>query len=575
VPPAARDAGLTAAAPATRAEGARAILLPLLGRILHHEPGRRITQIRAFDLEEDLYLEDHAFVPCRGLKPLRDRFPVVPMTMTLEMLAETGALLAPGLGLLSIAAVRARRWIALDGIDRLEVRVEAEASPGPDDRVEITARVICENEEMASAVLTFGRRYRASLDLRFSELTGTRPFPISVARLYGDGHFFHGPRFQALTAIRGLGDQGVLGEAEVRRPDGLFRSCPEPRLLLDPIVLDVAGQTIGAFLVDRDIQMLPVALDRLEIYRPAPAAGTRVPVRMEVVAYDEASRRLAAMMEIGDGEGGVWMRIEGWQDILFRGTKPLALAQGDPSRHTLARPEALPGLPEEAVATLLPRALLGEIDAERIAQFFLDAAEMDAFRALPPSVRRRREWLSGRIAAKDAARLWLQRRSGGPLLHPLEVGIRTGEHGRPEIRWDPRHGEAPAVSIAHAAGAAAAVASAAPVGLDMEADAAGENLVIEDYATPEEIERLRATGAAATDPLWRIRLWCGKEAAAKAVGTGLQGRPKAFEALALDGGESFLVAQKEPHRMIRVTTSRRDGRLFAVASTQAPVAIPS
>ena len=63
-------------------------------------------------LDEDLHLADHAFVHAPGVKPLFACLPVVPMTLSLEILAEAAACLAPGYGLIGFEEVWEfeRRW---------------------------------------------------------------------------------------------------------------------------------------------------------------------------------------------------------------------------------------------------------------------------------------------------------------------------------------------------------------------------------------------------------------------------------------------------------------------------------
>ena len=109
------DAGL--------APAAKPAAMPFIGQVLEFDPGRRLVHVKRFDLNEDLYLVDHAFINCLDVKPLRECFPVVPLTVTLEMLAESGACLAPGMGPIRFENIKAKRWIALDEVDALDVRI--------------------------------------------------------------------------------------------------------------------------------------------------------------------------------------------------------------------------------------------------------------------------------------------------------------------------------------------------------------------------------------------------------------------------------------------------------------------
>ena len=89
--------------------------MPFIGSVLDYVPGERITIERKLSVDEDLYLADHAFVHAPGIKPTSACLPVVPMTMSLEIMAEAAACLAPGCGLLGFEDVRSVTWIDLAG----------------------------------------------------------------------------------------------------------------------------------------------------------------------------------------------------------------------------------------------------------------------------------------------------------------------------------------------------------------------------------------------------------------------------------------------------------------------------
>ena len=83
--------------------------LPFVGAVEAYQAGRSISVSHQLALAEDLYLADHHFVHASGIKPLSACFPVLPMTMSLEVMAETAACLAPGCGLLGLEQVSAAR----------------------------------------------------------------------------------------------------------------------------------------------------------------------------------------------------------------------------------------------------------------------------------------------------------------------------------------------------------------------------------------------------------------------------------------------------------------------------------
>src|ERR1700692_3089088 len=89
------------------------------------------------------------------------------------------------------------------------------------------------------------------------------------------------------------------------------------------------------------------------------------------------------------------------------------------------------------------------------------------YQPLPP--RRKRHWLNGRIAAKDAVRQYLWRMHGHRALFPKELAISNAPNGQPQVQpyitaayAQPLH-----ISISHKGHLAAAIAASRPVGIDI------------------------------------------------------------------------------------------------------------
>jgi phosphopantetheinyl transferase len=561
-----RAAALPAAPGAGRSDEADGPL-PLIGRVLHFEPGRELVQVRRFSLDEDLYLRDHALACCEDLKPTEECFPVVPLSMELELLAETAACLTPGRGLIGFRNVRARKWLARDHVNAVDVRVEARVQDDDGDRAVVKTRAFRGDVCLVEADVHLARRYRMEVDLQFSELTGVHPFPLSPERLYAETFLFHGPRFQCIDQIRERGDQGIVAEVVVTGSGNLFASNPRPQLLLDPVTTDGAGQVLGAMFFDRPIHIFPLSVDQIEFYQPTPPMGTRVPVRVEVLGYDEERRQIEAMMEVQDGRGQVWLRVSGWHDIVFRYATRCFQSVREPRSHPLARQTELDGVPDGGIAVVLPRALLkGVAQGSRLSRVYLAEAEWQEYLSLQSEPRRQKEWFMGRAAIKDAVRLWLARRTGETLLHPAQIAVERDESGRPLVRM-PEGCATPAVSVTHTEAVAAAVAADTPVGIDAAVLDPGRSLKLEDFASEDEIRVIESVADSAGDAGWTTRVWCGKEAVAKALGTGLRGRPRTFQMVDIEPDGGLVVEHGDPARRFYVRTSLHDGSVFAVVST--------
>ena len=88
----------------------------MLGAFTHHEPGHSLVMRRVLDLRDDHFATHHT-VGGREISkvdPGQYGVPVVPMTFTLEMMAEAAAVLVPGQVVTSVRDVRLYRWLAFD-----------------------------------------------------------------------------------------------------------------------------------------------------------------------------------------------------------------------------------------------------------------------------------------------------------------------------------------------------------------------------------------------------------------------------------------------------------------------------
>jgi phosphopantetheinyl transferase len=190
----------------------------------------------------------------------------------------------------------------------------------------------------------------------------------------------------------------------------------------------------------------------------------------------------------------------------------------------------------------------GAICLRIMAHAFLGPVERDEWRALQGHLRRKREWLFGRAALKEAVRLWVHERTG-QLLYPSDIVVQHDEHGAPFVSgwWCETLIAPPAVSLSHNANAClvAVAAPDQPVGVDLEelGRIRQPELMIESLADAERPLVQGLQGAALDERI--LRLWCAKEAAAKCLGIGLQGQPSAFVVVSADAGCEQMLVQHE------------------------------
>jgi Polyketide synthase dehydratase len=159
------------------------MVMPFIGQIIQHIPGESIVIERILNLAEDLYLADHAFVHAQEVKPLSACLPVLPMTFSLEVMAEIAACLVPGYGLIGLEDIKATRWIELADTEELTLNITAgQMRLDPVQQLyRIEAAIYIKGQTMPaiSASVLFGSHYQLDLAVAFTQLTGVKPLPAA------------------------------------------------------------------------------------------------------------------------------------------------------------------------------------------------------------------------------------------------------------------------------------------------------------------------------------------------------------------------------------------------------------
>jgi phosphopantetheinyl transferase (holo-ACP synthase) len=408
---------------------------------------------------------------------------------------------------------------------------------------------------------------------------------------------FHGPAYQGVTELIAVAEDGIRGQ---------LVDLPAPGALLD-----CAGQLMGYWAMRRteiDRLALPTSIRRVRFFGPRPGPTAPVSCTVRITKYTE--KLVQSDMDLSVG-GGLWARIDGWQDrrfesdpvvwpvLIYPETNVLtdqhvlsadgtpselgASADGAPADRAPADGSP-PGGPSAGVRVEVARERWTDSASRALMmRRYLGEDERADYERHTP--RAQRAWLLGRIAAKDAVRRWLWDRGARPM-HPVEVQVTNDGQGRPVASVPPDVSAAhPAVSalsvsISHTEWIGVAVVSdIGPIGIDVEPvtpQAPRSNGFLDIALTPGE-QGLRPDGFE-TDR-WVALTWTAKEAVAKAIGTGLQGRPRAFEVEAMTDVESrtgltLRVRDPEGHRWT-VASSREGDFIIAVTIDRPNATKPS
>ncbi|MFI0350523.1 type I polyketide synthase [Actinomadura sp. 9N407] len=362
-----------------------------------------LTTSRTFSLDAMPYLADHCVIQQPpGWLDTADRFPVVPLTTLLEVMAETARELLPELVVIGFEDVRAMRWVVACPPTTADIRARLVDWNGGPRRVKVAV------QGHVDGTVLLAERYPAvplrALDDR-TALEAEGPPPVTARQLYAERWMFHGPLFQGVAEISSMARDGMRG---------VLASLPAPGALLDS-----AGQLCGHWIQvygEKDQIVFPVGIGRISLYGPQPPAGERVDITVWNRSVSETTVKYDAELVRASGGGGLWGRVEGWTTRRFYTDEATWRMKFTPELSGVAEPQ-----PEGW--SLVRRHWDGSSARDLLMRQYLGTAERADYHALPP--RERGPWLLGRIAVKDAVRHWLWEQGHGPLF-PAELTVRDG-----------------------------------------------------------------------------------------------------------------------------------------------------
>lgn len=530
---------------------------PMLQSVTRAEDGQSLSARIDIDTARAPYLLDHSFGrDISALSPDLTGLPVVPLTFTMEALAQSAAALCPDLVVTAMNEVRASRWLAIDRpVLSLEASVELKA-PG---RVHVRLRE------------ADGPALRPILVEAEVELAATRPAaPPAEPLSYDDqrgAHWslddvysrimFHGPKLHAIENMDLSSGDGCEGTLQGMPLNGLYAGIPQPHFETDPITLDAVGQLVGVWsaeMLDEAFHIFPFRVEKLEMFRAplAPGEKARCRCKISLIGDDEMS----SYIDVVSADGHLQCRIHGWWDKRFNLPDRFFQARLAPSVNPVSEiVESENGLALAALTDISTDLLQGSggIWAKVLAGLQLSPSERVEWDALSGATEKRRwEWLRGRSAAKDAVRA-----AKALALCPADIEIQPSSDDTPPMigaSWPDTWGAAPLISISHsgelAVAAAADPALYAGVGIDIERIVPRDDTFLATAFTAGE--RGLLSQGADRDRL-AAAMWCAKEAAGKSFGAGLATMFDRFEIVHMTGdAQEFQVAEKRSGALVNV-----------------------
>ncbi len=445
--------------------------------VVEHQPGESIALRCAISTEEHHYLYDHCLY--FNDSDFDNQLPPIlsmPQTGNLELLAETAARLRPGKKVIGARAVRSLRWVNFDA-SGTPVNLLLKARALSEDRIEASlSDEAAPLDLLSQAVIDFADDYPAPPEPISTPLDEPRRPEKTGDNPYREHRFFHGPSFQGIRDLHTIARNGVEAQLETLPRGDLLSSDSAPALWTDPFLLDAGGQLVGYWpneYVDEGFVVLPVGLKQLHLYAPVLEPGTKLDARVRINSLTE--RQLSADFDLIGPDGKLVLRVEGWTDWRFYWSPRIYEFWRFSDRAFNGEPLTAPAAPDIRLRFIED---LDETERKGLWQdmwmrVVLDPKEYAEYVSIADEGQRT-EWAFVRAAEKDALRDWVQH-TAGRNLYPCDVTVEPNAPGmsRGAGRWFGEEDvDAPFVATAYRDRVSYGAASARPVALALEEDAA-------------------------------------------------------------------------------------------------------
>ena len=554
--------GLVAPAPAPAAGTATALCdddpscidFPMLNfaEIVRFSPESCIDLSLRFSKADFPWLADRALAggDTSAYSKTRGGLLIAPSEALLEVMAEAARKLYPGKVVSTILKLETFGFHAVAN-DLYGIRVQARRLPRQVPDEESVEVVLFDRdsfatetpEKLASCTVVLADAYKnppeaTPLALKAPIRVDWKGEDIYPMRL------FAGESCRAIKSVSEIAENGLKAECFVPPRSSLVRATKSPRFSISPIVLASISDALGLLGCREPASgqlHISESCQRLDFFQPQLQEWSAFGIGIFAAPVKTADIHADANAEVKDSDGRLAIRATGLRNRIVRVSPQFHRLLLDPLGDFFSDevPKAsLPTLPHEVICCKI--GAIGPDDGDgnfrmRIAaNLTLSPGELEKWNELSISDSRRREWLFGRIAAKDAVRKCLMARYRRKIA-AADVRIESDEAGKPtpQGEWRKQCGAQMDISITHTTGCVfAAAAPNASLGIDIENRGRS---ISEEFASSafsqleQEIAAESGDGATAL-----LRFWCAKEALSKALGTGLRYGPGDLCARSLD-----------------------------------------
>lgn len=455
---------------------------------------------------EDLHvsLETHPTIIGHSLvkqpshwKCAEDLNPVIPMTMTFELLTEAAHKQDLSKKVVKLGPVSVFQWMEVHKpfVKKIEGVWKSE---------ELISLGI---KNYASGEVTLRDSYPVPEPFYANDIDlgeNIRSFPTKK-EIY-EKYMFHGAEYQGIEKVVNVTEKGIRTYIRGQAGKGSL--------------LDNMGQTFGLYMhliLDVNFITFPVKIHDITFYQDMQDQEGLFEC---VCLLKSISDDFVSCEMVLRREGKVWCIVKGWQNRRFEFDDLLWQITLNPGRNLLAK-EIVPGV--FYFNNAYEKSSIWSFLSKR----YLNQPEKAHIETLP--LNKRRDYMISRVALKDSLRSYVQNKYD-KATYPIEYFVKYDSYHKPLV-YGVDEVENVEISIAHKGTDSVSIVSEKPVGIDIESIEERTSDFMKMAFTEEEQKLMQGKDIAE----WSTRFWVAKEAYGKMLGKGLQGDPKGYIVSAIDG----------------------------------------
>lgn len=453
------------------------------------------------DLKNYPYIIDHSlFKQPKNWKVLEDIGPVIPMTMTFELLIEAAHKQNLTKKVLRLGPVSVFQWMKV----YKPFQQNIEGTWKTENVVSLKIKNFANGDvTLGDAFPNVDPSYLKDIDFGDNEVTPPTP---EIIYKY---HMFHGPGYQGILEVTNISKKGL--RAIVKKSFGKGS------------LMDTIGQLYGLYLqlmIKGESKVsFPVKIEEINFYQDI---KDQEGIFECICLPTSFANNLATADIIMKRDGKVWCIIKGWKNQIFEGFDTnLWNTNMSPSEHILAN-EIAPNV------YFFDDRYKKAVNQDFLMHIYLNTDEKRHYDSL--MLNKKKNFLISRVCIKDCVRDHINNQFGIKYF-PIEFTIQHDERNKPSIHGVPET-DSLEISIAHKGSNTVSIVSNRPVGIDLEIIEERDKGFLDIAFTEKEINLIKSKDDIAE---WSTRFWVAKEAYGKMLGIGLNGNPKQYEVISING----------------------------------------